>query len=116
MSMDFTEFRRKLGAEPRSEEPDFLAACDATAEHQEAAAQARDLEKKLDLAVEIPPPADLLNTLQAIPGNAARSTRRWPLAMRRVMRGQSLAVGWPRRSSRTCWKESWSRDSWADWR
>ena len=26
MSMDFTEFRRKLGAEPRIEDPDLLAA------------------------------------------------------------------------------------------
>lgn len=96
MSMDFTEFRRKLGAEPRSEEPDFLAACDATAEHQEAAAQARDLEAKLDRAVEVPPPADLLNILQAIPGNAARPTRRWPLALAAsvLVAVGAAGVGW----------------------
>ena len=59
MSMDFTEFRRKLGAEPRSTDPEFLAACDSTPEHREAAAQALDLEEKLSRAVDVPAPDDL---------------------------------------------------------
>lgn len=96
MSMDFTEFRRKLGAEPRSEDPEFLAACESTSEHQEAAALARDLETKLDRALGIPPPADLLNTLQAIPGKRARSPRRWPLALAAsvLVAVGAAGVGW----------------------
>ena len=96
MSMDFTEFRRKLGAEPRSEDPEFLAACESTPEHQEAAALARGLEVKLDRALEIPPPEDLLNTLQAIPGHKARSFRRWPLALAAsvLVAVGAAGVGW----------------------
>ena len=81
MSMDFTEFSRKLGAEPRSKDPEFLGACDSTSEHREAVALARDLENKLDRAFDIAPPADLLPELQAIPARATRSPRRWPLAL-----------------------------------
>jgi len=90
MSMDFTEFRRKLGADPRSTDPDFLAACDSTPDHREAAALARDFEAKLDRAFDLSPPAELVNELQSIPGRVTRSPRRWPLAL---AAGLLIAVG-----------------------
>ena len=90
MSMDFTEFRRKLGAEPRSTDPEFLAACDSTPEHREAAAQALDLEEKLSRAFDVPAPDDLLKGLHAIPARRSRSARRWPMAL---AAGVLIAVG-----------------------
>ena len=90
MSMDFTEFRRKLGAEPRSDDPGFLAACDSTTEHREATAQALDLEAKLERAFHVPAPDDLLGDLQAIPDRKERRTRRWPMAL---AAGVLIAVG-----------------------
>jgi len=78
--MDFTEFKRKLGAEPRSSDPEFLAARDASAEHRDAAMAAERFEERLEQALDIPVPSDLAAGLLDAPGRRQRR-RRWPLAL-----------------------------------
>ncbi len=96
MSMDFTEFRRKLGAEPRSTDPAFLAACESTQEHRDATAQALDLEEKLERAFAVPAPADLLDGMKDVPGRSRRSLRRWPMALAAslLVAVGAAGVGW----------------------
>lgn len=96
MSMDFTEFRLKLGAEPRSRDPAFLAACESTPEHREAVAEAMDLENKLERAFGVSAPADLLEGLKGIPGRSGRSIRRWPMALAAslLVAVGAAGVGW----------------------
>jgi len=80
MSMDFTEFLRKLGAEPRTEDPGFIAERDSSPEHREAVLRAEAFEDKLERAFDIPAPPDLLETIAALPRSARRARRWWPLA------------------------------------
>mgnify|MGYP001554789515 CR=1 FL=1 len=81
MSMDFTEFRRKLGAEPRSSDPDLVAARDSSPEHREAALRAELFEDKLERAFDLPAPEELLTGLQSIPARKNTLRKGWPLAL-----------------------------------
>jgi len=78
--MDFTEFKRKLGAEPRSSDPEYVAARDASPEHREAAEKADRFEKRLEQALDIPVPPDLVEQVLAAPVRRQRRTL-WPLAL-----------------------------------
>ncbi|NNK33451.1 MAG: DUF3379 family protein [Xanthomonadales bacterium] len=64
--MDFSEFKRRLGAEPLSEDPELRRACDASPECAALAEEARQMEQKLSQALNIPAPADLVDRLGAI--------------------------------------------------
>ncbi len=44
MSMNFSEFKRRLGAEPRSEDPAFIAAREFSDEHRKAVREALAFE------------------------------------------------------------------------
>jgi hypothetical protein len=65
MSMNFSEFRRLLGAGPRSRDPDFLRARDSSPEFSEAAAEAERFEAKLERALSLPEPPGLMDGLLA---------------------------------------------------
>jgi hypothetical protein len=65
MSMDFSDFRRLLGADPRSRDPDFLRARDSSPEFSEAAAEAERFEAKLERALSLPEPPGLVDGLLA---------------------------------------------------
>lgn len=73
MSMDFSEFKRLLGADPRNRDPAFLEAREASPESHAAAAEADRFERRLDRALELRGPADLLEQLRAIPRSNAQS-------------------------------------------
>ncbi len=91
--MDFTEFKRRLGAEPDSRDPAFLRAREQAPEFREAAAAADRFEASLRTALDLPAPDDLLPGLQAIAcGRRPEGLRRggWYLAM---AAGVVLAVG-----------------------
>lgn len=93
MSMDFSEFKRLLGADPRNRDPEFLRARASSTEHEKEAAEAERLESLLDRAVTLPVPEELMADIRSIPerGSAPRSLRRaWPLAM---AAGLLIAVG-----------------------
>ena len=75
MYMDFTEFKRKLGAEPRGGDPEYIAARDSSPEHREAAIRAEAFEDKLERAAKVPVPGDLIDTISAIPDQPQRGRR-----------------------------------------
>jgi hypothetical protein len=85
MSMDFSEFKRWLGAEPRCEDPAFAAARNSSDEYRQAAEEALAFEGRLEQAIDVPVPDDLVSGLQRIPFEGATqraARRRWlPMAM-----------------------------------
>lgn len=84
MSMDFSEFKRLLGAEPRTRDPAVLRARDASPEFREAAAEAERFEDRLERALRVAEPPDLLDGLRAIAQpkrTAARRETWWPMAL-----------------------------------
>ena len=66
MSMNFSEFKRLLGAEPRSDDPEFRRACQSSPEFEREASEALRFEEKLEHALAIPEPAGLLEDLLTI--------------------------------------------------
>jgi len=91
--MEFSEFRRLLGAEPRSQDASFLQARDSSDEFRAAAAEAERFEDQLQRALAVKIPDDLPELLHAIP-RSAPSTRRQVAAWRyAVAAALLLAVG-----------------------
>lgn len=66
MSMDFSEFLRRMGAEPRSKDPEILSARQSGPEFEQAAQAAEDFERQLDRAMDFPAPEELLSQLKEI--------------------------------------------------
>ncbi|MDX1379888.1 MAG: DUF3379 family protein [Xanthomonadales bacterium] len=89
--MDFSEFRRRLGAEPRSTDAELLRACNSAPEFAEAAAEAEAFETKLERALRLPEPPGLVEELCALPGRSVRPRRRW--VSMALAAGLLLAVG-----------------------
>ena len=84
MSMNFSEFKRLLGAEPRNGDPEFQRARHSTPEFEEAAADAERFETKLERATSIPAPVGLLEGIMAItrqPPESAKTRGWWPMAL-----------------------------------
>jgi hypothetical protein len=84
--MDYSEFKRLLGADPASQDPDFLAARNASPEFEQAAREAEAFERKLHQALQIAPPAGLLDDIRALTDRQqakhGASPRRWaPFAL-----------------------------------
>ena len=84
MSMNFSEFKRLLGAEPRNGDPEFQRARHSAPEFEEAAADAERFETKLERATSIPAPVGLLEDIMAItrqPSEPAKTRGWWPMAL-----------------------------------
>jgi hypothetical protein len=83
MSMNFSEFKHKLGAEPHSREPEFLRARHSAPEFEQAAAEAEHFEEKLERAVALPVPEGLIDELRAVSlSEPSPRRRRWlPVAL-----------------------------------
>jgi hypothetical protein len=82
--MNFTEFKRRLGAEPLGGDAEILRARESSPEFEQAAVEAERFEKKLGRAVSVSVPDNLLNELQAISQQSARSSERsgwWRMAL-----------------------------------
>lgn len=90
MSMNFSEFIRRLGAEPLSQDPEFLRARSSSPEFQQAAEEAEAFEKKLTRAMDLQFPDDTMESILQISrlpaGVAAVSTTPW-------WRSMALAAG-----------------------
>jgi len=71
MSMNFSEFIRQLGAEPRSQDPEFLRARQSSPEFLQAAEEADTFEEKLTRAVDLQLPDDLMENILQISRNPA---------------------------------------------
>jgi hypothetical protein len=92
MSMDFSEFLRRLGAEPRSRDPELLRTGDSAPEFREAAAAAARFEDLLERAAELPLPPGLVDELRSL---ADQPTAPPGLGWRRMAlaAGMLIAVG-----------------------
>ena len=112
MSMDFSEFKRRIGAEPRSADPDLLRARDSAPEFSAEADRASAFESKLEQAVNVSMPAGLLDELQQIsqqPADEAPAKKRWmPMALAASL---LIAVG----AAGISWQQNRSWDSVGDY-
>ncbi|MGA9574235.1 MAG: DUF3379 family protein [Lysobacterales bacterium] len=79
--MNFSEFKKLIGADPGNSDPDTLRARHSAPEFEAAAIEAEVFEKKLQGALHIRPPADLLSQLQNISHEPARKRHWIPLAL-----------------------------------
>ena len=66
MSMNFSEFKKLIGADPWSRDPETLRARNSAPEFEAAAAEAEAFEEKLQSALHIQPPAGLLDDIKGI--------------------------------------------------
>lgn len=100
--MNFSEFKKRLGAEPRSQHPELIRARDSDPEFRAAAEEAAAFEDKLETALMVKAPNDLSRRIRAIPEAPAsdgaavsRSAWRWLAAAAVVMAGVGFAsVRW----------------------
>ena len=86
MSMNFSEFKRLIGADPWNRDPETLRARNSAPEFEAAAVEAEAFEEKLQSALHIQPPADLLEGIKGISREVENiqpaKQRRWmPLAL-----------------------------------
>lgn len=81
MSMKFSDFIKQVGADPRSRDPEVLHARNSSPEFKRIAKEAEAFEDKLQAALLIDPPAELLNQIRQI-GQQPTQRRNWiPLAL-----------------------------------
>jgi len=66
MSMNFSEFKKLIGADPWNRDPETLRARNSAPEFETAAAEAEAFEEKLQSALHIQPPAGLLDDIKGI--------------------------------------------------
>jgi hypothetical protein len=96
MSMNFSEFIRQLGAEPRSQDPEFLRARQSSPEFLQAAEEADAFEEKLTQAVDLQLPGDLMESILQISRNSAGAataeTTPWWRSMA-LAAGMLIAIG-----------------------
>jgi len=84
MSMDFSEFKRRLGAEPRNRDPEILRARESSPEFEAEAVKAEQFEEKLDRALNLPAPSGLMDDILALSQSAPDRNERsgwWRLAL-----------------------------------
>lgn len=95
--MDYSDFIRLLGADPRSRDPEFLRARDSSPLFRAAAAQSDQFEQKLERALAAQAPPALIEGLRgiaqnpALPGDAPASRKSWRLFA--MAAGLLVAVG-----------------------
>jgi hypothetical protein len=104
MSMNFSEFKRLIGADPLNREPETLRARNSGPEFEAAADEAEAFEEKLQSALNIQAPSDLLNDIKSITRQAPPSRNWMPLALAASLLIAVGAVG-------TIWKQSHQWDS-----
>ncbi len=81
MSMNFSEFKKLIGADPLNRDSETLRARNSAPEFEDAAAEAEAFEEKLQSALLIQPPADLLDSIKTISQQPAKRRNWIPLAL-----------------------------------
>jgi len=97
--MDFSEFKRLIGADPWNRDPETLRARNSEPEFEQAAIEVEAFEQKLQSALHIQPPADLLADIQKISQQPQRSRNWMPMALAASLLITAGAVG-------LVWKQS----------
>ncbi len=90
MSMNFSEFIRQLGAEPRSQDPEFLRARQSVPEFRRAAEEADIFEEKLTRAMDLQLPEGMMDSILQISHTPSSDTA---AAARPRWRSLALAAG-----------------------
>ncbi len=108
MSMNFSEFKKLIGADPRNREPETLRARNSAPEFEAAATQAEAFEEKLQSAMNLQAPSDLLNDIKDITRQPAQSRNWMPLALAASVLITLGAVG-------LVWKQAHQWDSVEDY-
>jgi hypothetical protein len=101
--MNFSEFKKLIGADPWNRDPETLRARISSPEFEAAAQEAEVFERKLQSALNIEPPAELLGDIKAISLHPS-PRRNWvPLALAATL---VIAIG----AAGIAWKQSrsWS--------
>ncbi len=104
MSMNFSDFKKLLGADPFNRDPETLDARDSSAEFEAAARLAEAFEEKLRSAMQVSPPADLLEKITTISTRPAKHRNWIPLALAASL---LVAIG----AAGIVWKQSPTWDS-----
>ena len=104
MSMNFSEFKKLIGADPWNRDPETLRARNSAPKFEDAAVEAEAFEDKLQSALHIQPPADLLGDIKAISQQPAQRRNWMPLALAASLLIAIGAVG-------MVWKQSRQWDS-----
>ena len=104
MSMNFSEFKKLIGADPLNRDSETLRARNSSPEFEAAAAEAEAFEEKLHSALNIQAPADLLEEIKSISRQPAQRRSWMPLALAASLLITVGAVG-------LVWKQSQSWDS-----
>jgi len=81
MSMNFSEFKKLLGADPWNRDSETLRARNSAPEFEQAAADAEAFENKLQSALLVQPSPDLLEGIKTISQEPARQRVWMPLAL-----------------------------------
>ncbi len=81
MSMNFSEFKRLIGADPWNQDPETLRARNSAPEFEQAASDAEAFEHKLQSALHIQAPADLLKDIKKITHQPTKQRNWMPLAL-----------------------------------
>jgi len=81
MSMNFSEFKRLIGADPWNQDPETLHARNSAPEFEQAASDAEAFERKLQSALHVQAPADLLKDIKEITNQPAQRPNWMPLAL-----------------------------------
>jgi hypothetical protein len=108
MSMNYSEFKKLMGADPLNRDAETLLARNSAPEFESVATDAEAFEEKLDSALNIPAPADLLADIQAISQQPVKQRRWMPLAMAASL---LIAVG----AAGVVWQQSHTWDSVEDY-
>ncbi len=104
MSMNFSEFKKLLAADPWNRDSETLRARNSAPEFEQAAEEAEAFEHKLQTALQVSPPVDLLADIKAISQHPVQRRNWMPLALAASLLIAVGAVG-------MVWKQSQQWDS-----
>lgn len=104
MSMNFSEFKKLLGADPLNRDAETLRARNSAPAFEATAAEAEAFEEKLQAALHVQAPADLLDDVKGISQQPVQRRNWIPLAMAACL---LIAVG----SFAIMWQQPHSWDS-----
>lgn len=95
MSTKLTEFIKRLGADPREQEPEHQLDRPSGPEFDEARREAAAFEEQLKAALDVTPPTDLVDGLVDIAEQPAAPRRRWmAIAASLVVAAGAAALLW----------------------
>jgi len=99
--MHYSEFKQKLGADPTSQDPEFLRARNSSPEFVRAALESDRFEQALRRAARLPAPVDLLPQLKKISqANASRqgTWKYYAMAASLFLAIAAAGIGWRMRA------------------